>query len=96
MRFLVKVNIPVEPGNAAAKAGKLGATIQSILAEQKPEAAYFTTFDGERTAYFVFDLKDSAMIPVIAEPFFVELGARVEFSPVMNAEDLKTGLSKLR
>ena len=32
MRFLLKVNIPVESGNAAAKAGKLGTTIQSILA----------------------------------------------------------------
>ena len=41
MRFLLKVNIPVEAGNAAAKAGKLGATIQAILAELKPEAAYF-------------------------------------------------------
>jgi hypothetical protein len=38
MRFLLKVNIPVESGNAAAKAGKLGATIQSILQELKPEA----------------------------------------------------------
>jgi hypothetical protein len=42
MRFLVKVNIPVESGNAAAKAGKLGSTIQSILADLKPEAVYFT------------------------------------------------------
>ena len=42
MRILLKVNIPVESGNAAAKAGKLGATIQSILSEQKPEAVYFT------------------------------------------------------
>jgi len=30
MRFLVKVNIPVDAGNGAAKAGKLGTTIQSI------------------------------------------------------------------
>ncbi len=37
MRFLVKVNIPVEAGNAAVKAGKLGSTIQSILADLKPE-----------------------------------------------------------
>ena len=42
MRFLVKVNIPVEAGNQAARAGKLGATIQSILADLKPEAVYFT------------------------------------------------------
>ena len=42
MRFLVKVSIPVEAGNAAVKAGKLGSTIQSILADLKPEAVYFT------------------------------------------------------
>lgn len=41
MRFLVKVNIPVEAGNQAARAGKLGASIQSILADLKPEAVYF-------------------------------------------------------
>ena len=48
MRFLVKVNIPVESGNTAAKAGKLGATIQRILSELKPEAVYFTDDDGQR------------------------------------------------
>ena len=53
MRFLLKVNIPVESGNAAAKAGKLGATIQSILADLKPEAVYFTDSNGQR-AGFIF------------------------------------------
>jgi hypothetical protein len=42
MRFLLKVHIPVEAGNTAAKAGKLGGTIQSILADLKPEAVFFT------------------------------------------------------
>jgi hypothetical protein len=49
MRFLVKVNIPVEAGNQAARAGKLGSTIQSILADLKPEAVYFTDDNGQRT-----------------------------------------------
>ena len=51
MRFLLKVNIPVEAGNAAAKAGKLGATIQSILADLKPETVYFTDDNGQRTGF---------------------------------------------
>jgi hypothetical protein len=38
MRFLLKVNIPVDAGNVAAKAGKLGGTIQQILGDLKPEA----------------------------------------------------------
>ena len=50
MRFLVKVTIPVESGNAVAKAGKLGATIKSILADLKPEAVYFTDTNGQRRA----------------------------------------------
>ncbi len=42
MRMLLKATIPVEAGNAAVSNGTLGATIQKILAELKPEAAYFT------------------------------------------------------
>ena len=37
---------PCRGGNAAAKAGKLGSTIQSILADLKPEAVYFFSDKG--------------------------------------------------
>jgi DNA primase len=66
MRFLLKVNIPIESGNAAAKAGKLGATIQSILADQKPEAVYFAAENGQRTGFIFLDMQDAAQIPAIA------------------------------
>ena len=82
MRFLLKVNIPVESGNAAAKAGKLGATIQSILADLKPEAVYFTDNNGQRTAFIVFDMQDASQIPAIAEPWFLAFNASVEIHPV--------------
>lgn len=88
MRFLLKVNIPVEAGNAAAKAGKLGATIESILAELKPEAAYFTDTNGERTGLIFFDMQDVSQIPAIAEPWFLAFNAAVEIHPVMRPEDL--------
>jgi len=42
MRMLLKVSIPVEAGNAAAQNSTLGSTIQRILDELKPEAAYFS------------------------------------------------------
>ena len=71
MRFLVKVNIPVDAGNASAKAGKLGTTIQSILADLKPEAAYFTDDNGQRTAFLFLEMKDASQIPAVAEPWFL-------------------------
>jgi hypothetical protein len=88
MRFLMKVNIPVESGNAAAKAGKLGATIQSILADLKPEAAYFTDNDGRRAGFIFFEMQDASQIPAIAEPWFLALNASIELHPVMVPDDL--------
>ncbi len=88
MRFLVKVNIPVEAGNVAAKAAKLGSTIQSILADQKPEAVYFTDDKGQRTAFIFLEMQDASQIPAIAEPWFLAFNAHIEFHPVMVPDDL--------
>jgi hypothetical protein len=88
MRFLVKVNIPVEAGNAAAKAGKLGSTIQSILADQKPEAVYFTDDKGQRTAFIFLEMQDASQIPAIAEPWLLAFNAHIELHPVMIPDDL--------
>jgi hypothetical protein len=48
MRFMITCRIPVEKRNELAKAGSLGSTIQSILEELKPEAAYFSDIEGAR------------------------------------------------
>src|SRR5436190_21403926 len=88
MRVLLKVNIPVETGNAAAKAGKLGSKIQSILEELKPEAAYFTDDKGQRTGYIFLDLEEASQIPAICEPWFLSFNAAIEIHPVMVPDDL--------
>ena len=88
MRLLLKVTIPVESGNAAAKAGTLGATIQSILAESKPEAVYFTDDNGRRAGFIFLDLQDASQIPAIAEPWMLAFNASVELHPVMIPDDL--------
>src|ERR1700758_3223689 len=89
MRMLLRVSIPVETGNAAVKDGTLGSTIEKILADLKPEAAYFFADDnGNRSGSIVFDLKDTSDIPAIAESWFLAFHAKISFRPVMNAQDL--------
>jgi hypothetical protein len=88
MKFLLKANMSVDAGNAAAKAGKLGATIQSILSDLKPEAVYFTAESGQRTAFIFLEMHDASQIPAIAEPLFLAFNASIEISPVMVLDDL--------
>ena len=96
MRTLLKITIPVEGGNAAIQNGSLGKTMAEALERLKPEAAYFLADNGLRTSLLVIDLKDPSDIPGIAEPFFHAFNAAVTFTPVMNADDLKSGLEKLK
>jgi len=91
MRMMLKISIPVDAGNAAARDGSLGKKVQSILADLKPEAAYFTDNDGKRAGYIFFDMKDTSQIPAAAEPWFLAFNANVEFKPVMNPDDLAKG-----
>jgi hypothetical protein len=88
MRILLKVNIPVETGNAAAKAGKLGTKIQTILADLKPEAVYFTDDKGQRTGYLFLELADASQIPAVCEPWMLAFNASIELHPVMVPDDL--------
>jgi len=88
MRFLMRVSWDVEAGNAVVRAGKLGQIIQSILAEQKPEAVYFTAEGGQRGGIIVVNISDVSQIPALAEPWFFTANAKVEFIPAMTPEDL--------
>ena len=88
MRFLFKISFPVEAGNAAAKKDGFKA-IQSILEQQKPEAAYFVAENGKRTGILIINMDSASEIPAIAEPWFLALNAAIEVTPAMIAADLQ-------
>jgi hypothetical protein len=95
MRVLLKVCMDTEKANEAISHGTLSKLIEASMEQIKPEATYFTAENGQRTAYMVFDMQDSSLMPVISEPFFQNLGAQVTYTPVMNYEDVQKGLSQL-
>jgi hypothetical protein len=96
MRVMAKVSVPVEAGNQGIRDGRLPKVMQHVAERWKPEAMYFTDFDGRRTAFMVFDMPESADLPAFAEPLFQELGAEVQVAPAMNTDDLQRGLAQLR
>jgi hypothetical protein len=63
MRFIITCRIPVDKGNELVKNGSLGSTIQSIMEELKPEAAYFVDIEGARGAYIIVNMDDASQIP---------------------------------
>ena len=94
MRVMLRVCVPTEEGNRAIKDGSLAKGIEKALAELKPEAAYFTTERGKRTAYLFIDMSDISDMPFVAERFFFAFNAEVDFVPAMKADELKRGLPK--
>jgi hypothetical protein len=95
MRMLMTVEMDTDASNRAIKDGSLPKLMESALEQIQPEAAYFTTHEGYRTAYMVFDLQETSQMVQIAEPFFAGLNAKIDWSPVMNPQDLQEGLSRL-
>ena len=95
MRMMLKASMDTEKANELIRNGTLGKLIEETVQHIKPEAAYFTADGGRRTAIMFFDMEDPSDMPVISEPFFLELGADIAYTPVMNREDVQKGLSRL-
>ena len=92
MRMMMRVSLPTEPTNAAIMNGTFGDTLQKMMAEIKPEAAYFVAENGMRTAYFFVHMTDSSQLPGFAEPGFLAHNAKIEITPAMNLDDLKAAM----
>jgi hypothetical protein len=88
MRMIMLVQCPIEPFNSLVRNGAVGEKIHRILEATKPEAAYFTEREGRRGAIFVVNLDSPSDIARLAEPWFLQFNAEVEFRIAMTPEDL--------
>ena len=92
MRMMMTVRMEVQAANRAIADGTLGPLMEDTMKRLQPEAAYFATRDGERTGFIYFDMARTDQIPGVAEPWFQATNAKVDFTPVMNAEDVAAGI----
>jgi hypothetical protein len=95
MRMMLKAVLDTEAGNEALRNGSLTKTVEQMMNQLKPEAAYFAASEGQRSCFLVFDMADPSQIPAIVEPLYAGAKATVTLSPCMNLEDLQKGLSQL-
>ena len=88
MRMMMLVQYPLEPFNAMVRNGSTGPTMMKILDEIKPEAAYFTEREGCRGCVLIVDVAKPTDVPRLAEPWFLNFNASVEFRVCMLPQDL--------
>jgi hypothetical protein len=94
--MLVHAKIPHEPFNTLVRNGSAGKAVNRIVEETKPEAVYFTEYDGHRGAIMIVDVADPSKVPALAEPWFLSFNADVQFHIVMSPDELgRAGLDAL-
>jgi hypothetical protein len=96
MRMMMTASFPLEPFNAMVRNGSVGPTLKKILADLKPEAAWFVEEEGKRGGVFIVEVPDQSRIPFFAEPFFLLFNAECRFRIAMTPDDLgRAGLDEL-
>jgi len=94
--MLLHVRIPHEEFNTAVREGSVQKKMKQILEQTKPEAVYFTEYDGRRGAIMVINIDDPSEVPKFSELWFLSLNADVQFHIAMTPEELgQAGLEKL-
>jgi hypothetical protein len=96
IRMMVRFNLPTtEEVNAKIRDGSIGQTMDTMLGNLQPEAAYFCPRDGKRGGYLVFNMEEESELVTKLEPLWLEMRATVEIVPVMSADGLRAGLQRL-
>ena len=95
MSMLLKATLDNQKASEAIQDGTLRQAIEGLMEQLQPEAAYFYPEDGRRTALFVFDMQHPSQLPPLTEPLYQAAGADVHVAPVMDINDLRSGLQEV-
>ena len=96
MKMILTVTMPHEHFNSYTKDGTIGKILADIMAELKPEAAYFSLNDGKRCAFLVVNVDKASDYVKYAEPFFLKFKADIKFDIVITPEEIKnSGLEEI-
>jgi hypothetical protein len=96
MRTMVKFTIPTtEESNALIRDGSIAQTMETVIGNLQPEAAYFCPIDGKRGGYLVVNMEEESELVTKLEPFWLEPGATIETFTVMNMDESRAGLQRL-
>ena len=88
MRMLMHVKFSHTKFNEAVRDGTIGRKIQQILEETRPEATYFTEYEGRRGVILIVNVENPSKVPGVAEPWFLLFDADVQFHIVISPEEL--------
>ncbi len=92
MRFMISFRVPTEETNALIKEGTFPQTLQSVMEDLQPEAAYFTDVDGARGGYFVVNADNPSELAAKTETLFQGLGATIQVRFVWTPEDVQSAM----
>jgi hypothetical protein len=88
MHFIVKATIPNETGNEMVRSGPaMQALLDKIMSDVKPEAAYFSIAEGQRTLFLIVQIDEAAEMVRIGEPLWLGLEADIDIYPAMSVAD---------
>ena len=95
MRTMVKFTIPTQEANPLVKDGSIGQTMESLMGNLQPEAAYFGPIEGKRGGFVVINMEEGSDVVTKLEHLWLELGATIELFPVATPDELRAGLQNL-
>ena len=75
MRTMVKFTIPTQEANPLVKDGSIGQTMETLIGNLQPEAAYFGPIDGKRGGFIVINMEEGSDVVTKLEHLWLELGA---------------------